>query len=55
MMIRDGSDNGRFITLDAPVIIYNDRTLVPVRAVSEAFDANVSWDGNTQTVNISTQ
>lgn len=41
--------------LDAPAILYNDYTLVPVRAVSEAFDANVSWDGNTQTVNISTK
>lgn len=55
MMIRDGNYEGLFITLDAPVIIYNDRTLVPVRAVSEAFDANVEWDGNTQTVNISTE
>lgn len=55
MMIRDGDYDGWFITLDAPVIIYNDRTLVPVRAVSEAFNAQVDWDGNTQTVNIYTK
>lgn len=55
MMIRDGNSDGRFVHLDAPVTIYNDRTLVPVRAVSEAFDAKVTWDGNTQTVNISTK
>lgn len=45
--------NKNTIALDAPAILYNDYTLVPVRAVSEALDANVSWDGNTKTVNIS--
>ncbi|MBQ7573116.1 MAG: copper amine oxidase N-terminal domain-containing protein [Clostridia bacterium] len=53
MMIRNGDSEGEFTALDAPVMIYNDYTLVPVRAVSEAFDANVSWDGDTKTVNIS--
>lgn len=49
------SENGKptEITLDTPSILYNGYTLVPVRAVSEAFDADVSWDGNTKTVNIS--
>ncbi len=33
------------IQLDVPAQIINDRTYVPVRAVSEALRANVSWDG----------
>ena len=49
----EGDYQSSQITLDAPIMIYNDYTLVPVRAVSEAFDADVSWDGNTKTVNIS--
>lgn len=42
------------ISLDTPAILYNSRTLVPVRAVSEALDANVDWDDSAQTVIIST-
>ncbi|MDO5398960.1 MAG: copper amine oxidase N-terminal domain-containing protein [bacterium] len=40
------------LTLDVPAQIINERTMVPVRAVSEALDCEVVWDGNTQTVNI---
>lgn len=40
--------------IDTPAILYNSRTLVPVRAVSEALDANVDWDGSMQTVIINT-
>ena len=40
------------ITLDTPARIVNDRTLVPVRAFAEAFDAKVGWDGKTKTVTI---
>lgn len=40
------------IPLDAPAKIVNDRTLVPLRAVSEAFGSKVEWDGNTRTVTI---
>lgn len=39
--------------LDAPPVLYNDYTFVPVRAVSEAFDANVSWDETDKVVYIS--
>ena len=46
VMYRDGED----ITLESPAVIINDRTLVPVRAVSEAFDCAVSWNGDTSTV-----
>lgn len=45
--------NGVVIPLDVPGMIINDRTLVPVRAVSEAFSCQVNWDGATKTVDIS--
>ena len=32
--------------------IIDGRTLVPVRAISEAFGCNVGWNENTQTVTI---
>jgi len=37
------SRNGQDITLDVPPQIVNDRTLVPVRAVAESFNAQVNW------------
>lgn len=37
-------------TLDVPAMLLNGRTLVPVRAISEAFNCLVDWDGNSQTV-----
>lgn len=36
--------------LDTAPLIIGDRTLVPVRAVSEAFGMQVSWDNETKTV-----
>ena len=42
--------NGNEILLDVPPQIMDDRTLVPVRAVAEDFDANVQWDANSNTV-----
>ena len=41
------------IKLYTAPIIENDRTLVPLRAVSEAFDYDVNWDEDTKTVTIS--
>ena len=41
-------------TLDVPAQIVNNHTMVPARAVAEAFGANVDWDGDTQTVYITT-
>lgn len=38
------SETGESIVLDAPAMIYNDRTYVPLRAISEAFDATITWD-----------
>lgn len=45
----------REITLDVSPQIVHDRTLVPVRAISEALRANVEWDEETQTVIITTE
>lgn len=44
--------NGEAIQLDAPAEITNDRTMVPVRAISEAFDCTVNWNDETKTVEI---
>lgn len=38
------------IELDVPPQIICDRTLVPIRAVSESFDCDVDWDGDNRTV-----
>ena len=40
------------IVLDIPPRIVGNRTLVPLRAVSEAFGAIVEWDANTRTVTL---
>lgn len=56
LMIGDNTlyADDRQITLDVPAQILNDRTMVPLRAVSEALHATVSWDGDTETVTIIT-
>lgn len=48
-------DDGVFYDLDVPPEIINGRTLVPARAVAEALDCSVNWDGSTQTVTISSE
>ncbi|MDO4481709.1 MAG: copper amine oxidase N-terminal domain-containing protein [Bacillota bacterium] len=47
--------NGKKHILDSPAIIVGDRTMVPVRFVSEALDAKVDWDEDTYTVIISAE
>lgn len=47
--------NNTEITLDVPAQIINSRTLVPVRAISEAFGCLVDWNNNTRTVIIATK
>ncbi len=42
--------NGERIELDCAAEIVNDRTLVPVRAIAEAFGAHVDWDNDTRCV-----
>jgi competence protein ComEC len=46
--------NGNKITLDVPAKIINDRTLVPLRFVSESLGTVVNWDNATYTVSINT-
>lgn len=42
--------NEQLIELDSPAVIANDRTLVPVRAISEALKREVGYNENTRTV-----
>ncbi len=44
--------NGEAIELDCAAEITNDRTMVPVRAISEAFGCTVTWNDETKTVEI---
>jgi hypothetical protein len=44
--------NGTPVVLDVPPVIINDRTLIPLRFFSEAFDCRVEWDGVTRYVQI---
>lgn len=45
-------DNGQKsqVTLDTPMVIKNDRTLVPIRFISSALGMQIGWDGDTKTV-----
>lgn len=40
----------RLVQLDAPLQMINGRTFIPIRAICEALDVSVSWDGVTSTV-----
>ena len=47
--------NGKVVyTMDVPAQIMQDRTMVPIRAVAVAFDANVAWDGINYVIDITT-
>ena len=41
---KEAAVNGKTVLLDAPARLVNDRTLVPVRFVSESLGAQVTWD-----------
>ena len=45
-------DSSDVKTLDAPPIIQNGRTLVPLRFIMETFGATVDWEGETKTITI---
>lgn len=55
--LRAGSDvawaAGRMVTLDVAPWIENNRTLVPLRFLAEAFGFQVEWNGETRTVTVS--
>ncbi len=40
----------KIIELDSPPVIVDSRTLVPVRAISDALGVKVDWDADTRTV-----
>ena len=42
--------NGKNVTLDVPAMTISDRTMVPVRFISESLKCDVDWDGDTNTV-----
>lgn len=42
--------NLQSVELDVPPMIIEERTLVPVRAVSESLDCDVLWEGDSKTV-----
>ena len=44
--------NGEKAELDAAAEIQNERTLVPIRAITESFGNTVTWDGNNKIVEI---
>ena len=44
--------NGKKVLLDAAPVIVKGRTMVPIRFISEALDAQVLWDDATKTVTI---
>ncbi len=44
--------NGETVELDAPPVIIDERTLVPVRFVAESLNASVDWNNNTRMVSI---
>ena len=46
--------NGVPVELDVPAQLISGYTMVPVRAVAEAFDADVEWDGDSNTVYVTT-
>ncbi len=49
---KTGSKNGTHFTMDVPAKIINERTVIPVRAISEALGCNVGWDDKTRVVSI---
>lgn len=54
MQINDKSliANNRISMMDAPPVIIDSRTFVPVRAIAESFNADVEWNENERTVKI---
>lgn len=44
--------NGQLVKFDVPPVIKNNRTLIPVRAVTNALGATVEWDRDTNDVTV---
>ena len=43
--------NGESVEVEKPYVV-EGTTLVPLRVITEAFGAQVDWDGNTQTITL---
>jgi len=48
-------DKNEYVTLDSLPQIINDRTYIPLRAISEAFNCDVKWDDRTKTIDITSK
>lgn len=48
------TEEQRVVELDSPPVIVDSRTLVPVRAISDALGVGVEWNGETRTVVLTT-
>lgn len=46
--------NGTPIELEQPADVINNRTMIPVRAIAEAMDFSVTWDGHHSLILVST-
>ncbi len=46
--------NGEAVELEQPADVINNRTMIPVRAIAEAMDFAVTWDGHHSLILIST-
>ncbi|MFC4596809.1 copper amine oxidase N-terminal domain-containing protein [Cohnella hongkongensis] len=44
----DAQVNGKTIAIDAPAVIKNNRTMIPLRLIGELFQAQVEWDAKRQ-------
>jgi hypothetical protein len=51
---REATVGAYTITLDTAAALMNDRTMVPLRFISEGLGANVQWDDSTRTIYITT-
>ncbi len=50
-----GTRNGTAFQMDVPAKIVNERTMIPLRAISEALGCSVQWNAGTRTASISSQ
>lgn len=51
LILNDGTTDYS-VEIDTPAVIINNRTMVPMRFLTENFGFNVEWDNETKTVNI---
>jgi len=47
--------DGKIVPLAVPAMLYQGRTMVPLRFIAEALGATVNWNPSTQTVTIITR